>query len=70
MAFHWHNNPDSKVHGINMGPNCGRQDPGGPHIGPMNLAIWESISGIYSTILSSRNESKEKDYLNLKKFNE
>ena len=32
--------PDSKVHGANMGPICGRQDPGGPHVGPMNLAIW------------------------------
>ena len=34
-------NPDSKVHEVNMGPNWGRQDPGGPHVGPMNLAIWE-----------------------------
>ena len=32
--------PDSKVHGTNMGPIWGRQDPGGPHVGPMNLAIW------------------------------
>ena len=31
--------PDSKVHGVNMGPIWGRQDPGGPHVGPMNLAI-------------------------------
>ena len=23
-----------------MGPICGRQDPGGTHIGPMNFAIW------------------------------
>ena len=35
-----HNAPDSKVHGANTGPIWGRQDPGGPHIGPMNLAIW------------------------------
>ena len=35
------NNPDSKVHGANMGPIWGRQDPGGPHVGPMNLVIWE-----------------------------
>ena len=33
--------PDSKVHGANMGPIWGRQDPGGPHVGPMNLAVWE-----------------------------
>ena len=34
--------PDSKVHGANMGPIWGRQDPGGPHVGPMNFAIWIS----------------------------
>ena len=32
--------PDSKVHGTNMGPIWGRQDPGGSHVGPMNFAIW------------------------------
>ena len=31
--------PDSKVHGAYRGPTWGRQDPGGPHVGPMNLAI-------------------------------
>ena len=35
--------PDSKVHGANMGPIWGRQVPGGPHVGPMNLAIRGSI---------------------------
>ena len=35
--------PDSKVHGANMGPICGRQDPGGPHVGLMNFAIWVII---------------------------
>ena len=33
--------PDNKVHGAYMGPTWGRQDPGGPHVGPMNLAIRE-----------------------------
>ena len=33
--------PDSKVHGANMGPIWGRQDPGGPHVGSMNFAIWD-----------------------------
>ena len=33
--------PDSKVHGANMGPIWGRQGPGGPHVGPMNFAIWD-----------------------------
>ena len=36
--------PDSKVHGANVGPIWGRQDPGGPHVGPMNFAIWDGIS--------------------------
>ena len=33
--------PDSKVYGANMGRVWGRQDPGWPHVGPMNLAIWD-----------------------------
>ena len=33
--------PGSKVHGDNMGPIWGRQDPGGPHVGPMNLHLWD-----------------------------
>ena len=33
--------PDSKVHGANMGPIWGLQDPGGPHVGLMNLALWD-----------------------------
>ena len=32
--------PDNKFHGANMGPIWGRQDPGGPHFGPMNFDIW------------------------------
>ena len=32
-------NPDSKVHAANMGPIWGRQEPGGPHIGPIDIAI-------------------------------
>ena len=36
--------PDPKVHGANMGPIWGRQDPGGPHVGPMNLVIWVSLA--------------------------
>ena len=38
------NYPDSKVHGANMGPIWGRQDQGGPHVGPTNFAIWEAIT--------------------------
>ena len=36
-------NPDSKVHGANMGPTWALSAPGGPHVGPMNLAIREAI---------------------------
>ena len=32
--------PESKVHGAIMGPTWRRQDPGGPHLGHVNLAIW------------------------------
>ena len=35
--------PDSKVHEANMGPIWGRQGPGGPHVGPMNFAIWARL---------------------------
>ena len=31
--------PESKVHGANMGPIWGRQDPGGPQVGPMNFVM-------------------------------
>ena len=32
-------NPDSKVHGANMGPTWVLSAPDGPRVGPMNLAI-------------------------------
>ena len=35
--------PDSKVQGANMGPIWGRQVPGGPHVGPVNFAIWVTL---------------------------
>ena len=35
--------PDNKVHWANMGPIWGRQDPGGPHVGSMNFAIWDGF---------------------------
>ena len=42
MGYPW-TYPDGKVHGANMGPTWGRQDPGEPHVGPMNFAIWECM---------------------------
>ena len=41
----YNNGPDSEIHGANMGPIWDRQGPGGPHVGPMNFAIW----GVYNT---------------------
>ena len=35
-------NPDSKGHVANMGPTWVLSPPGGPHVGPMNLATRES----------------------------
>ena len=44
--------PDSKVHGANMGPIWGRQDPGGPHVGPMNFAIWDVSLATHAIVIS------------------
>ena len=30
-----------------MGPIWGRQDPGGPHVGPMNFAIWDVTVSLF-----------------------
>ena len=56
--------PDSKVHGANMWLIWGRQDPGGPHVGPMapnwphvgpmNLAIWVWVFIMGTPILVRR----------------
>ena len=35
--------PDSKVHGANMGPIWVLSAPDGPHVGPMNFAIWVGL---------------------------
>ena len=44
VNFHpWVSVPDSKVHGTNMGPIRGRQNPCWPHVGPMIFAIWGGI---------------------------
>ena len=47
------NIPDSKVRGANMGPIWGRQDPGGPLVGPMNFPIWDVNQGCYLSIITS-----------------
>ena len=43
ITLHRRHIADSKVHGANMGPIWGWQGPVGPHVGPMNFAIWESV---------------------------
>ena len=45
--------PDSKVHGANMGPIWGQQDPGGPHVGSMNFIIRDNLETIILRILLS-----------------
>ena len=49
MYMHHGNFPDSKVHGAKMGPIWGRQDPGGPDVGPMNFVMWVASVGEIST---------------------
>ena len=39
------NIPDNTVHGANMGPTWVFPAPGGPHVGPMNLAIRDVGGG-------------------------
>ena len=40
-GYHSGDLPDSKIHGANMGPIWGRQDPGGPMLAP-----WVLLSGL------------------------
>ena len=51
---HWYNVPDSKVHVANMGSTWVLSAPGGPHVGPMNLAIRDSIPGDLVTYNASQ----------------
>ena len=45
---------DSKVHGANMGPKWVLSASDGPHVGPMNFAVWEYISlGVYHNSFES-----------------
>ena len=42
-----------------MGPTWGRQDPGGPHVGYMKIAIWEI------TFIHTFCETGLSDYVNV-----
>ena len=48
--------PDIKVHGADMGPIWGREDLCGPHVGPMNFAIWavarQCLVGMFQVVCS------------------
>ena len=41
-SYSWYH-PWKQVHGANMGPIWGRQDPSGPHVGPMSFATWDTF---------------------------
>ena len=43
MDYKQYSYPYIKAHGANMGVIWGRQDPGGPHVGLKNFAIWINI---------------------------
>ena len=46
--------PVSKVHGANMGPTWVLVAPGGPHVGPMNFAIWDhNMETLFALLLMS-----------------
>ena len=47
--------PDSKVHVAHMGLTWVPSAPGGPHVGPMNLAIRDVSSDLYRNSTESRN---------------
>ena len=44
---------DSKVRGANMGPIWGWHEAGGPHVSPLNFAIWFHKNGNASQMTSS-----------------
>ena len=55
--------PDSKVHGSNMWPIWGRQNPCGLHVGPMNFVIWGREGGPHKKGQSTWIKSKFRCYI-------
>ena len=43
MGPTWVRHPDIKVYGASMGPTWVMSASDGPHVGHMNLAIWDSM---------------------------
>ena len=47
-----------------MGPNWGRQDPGGPHVGPMNLMFYSgACSAVFNILLYKKCYDTARPYL-------
>ena len=61
----WRIHPDSKVHGANMGPIWGQQHIGGPHVGPMSLAIWIATFYLLCTMGMGMGSAKERKLYNV-----
>ena len=59
---------DSKVHVANMGPIWDRQDPGGPHVGPMNFALWTSLCALIVDCIIRNEISIEINYISFRKI--
>ena len=55
-------NPDSKVHGANMGPTWVLSAPDGTHVGPMNLAIRLGYVTTYVIVLVPCYQTKNLDF--------
>ena len=51
------NDPDSKFHVVNMGPTWVLSAPGGPHVGPINLAIRGANRYRWIAMVVLRNEN-------------
>ena len=50
MFLKMNDEPDSKVHGANMGPTWVLSAPDGPHFGPRNVAIRGELYKSQGTI--------------------
>ena len=51
-AFPSHIIPDSKIHGAHMRPTWGRQDSAGPHMGQVNLDLWDVLYSIQIAVMA------------------
>ena len=62
VAAHWYIPMVSTLIARSMGQTWGRKDPGGPHVGPMNFAIWVDLQPNnyrMSCMLTEHNENKQ-----------